>query len=162
VDPGSDFGPVEGGIRAVARYRRDLASADVLCRVYAQGVSAAVIAEFWRGLHHEFPGISRRLVLVFACDTSTELPADMLELPLPQFEVTDVDIWTRDIVRLYGWPVELADAWTAWLCEESMDDDILDIRGLYETMDEHIQEVRYQPHVFRQRLEGRAGYANAP
>jgi hypothetical protein len=158
----SDFGPVDAGIRAVARYRRDLDSADVLCKVYAQGVSAEVIAEFWAGINREFPQISRRLVLVFICESSAQLPTDVIELPLPRFEITDIDIWTRDIVRMYGWPVELADEWTAWLCDESMYDDVLDVRGLYETMDDHIQQVLYEPHSFRQRLEGRAGYANAP
>jgi hypothetical protein len=158
----SDVGTADREIRKVARYRRDLDSADVLCKVYTQGVATAVITEFWHGLQREFAGIRRRLVLVFACDPSTELPEGMHELPPPQFEVTDVDFWTRDIVRLYEWPVELADKWSAWLCEESMDNDVLDIRGLYETMDEHIQEVRHNPHVFRRRLEGRAGYANAP
>jgi Effector-associated domain 1 len=158
----SDFGSVSDRIRAVTRYRRDLDTADVLCKVYAQGVSMAVVAEFWRDVQREFAQISRRLVLVFACDSLVDLPAGMVELPPPRFEVTDLDIWTRDIVLLCGWPVELADEWTDLLCDEAMNEDVLDIRSLYETMDDHIREMRYQPHVFRQRLEGRTGHANAP
>lgn len=157
-----EFGPVSGRIHAVARYRRDLDSADVLCTVHAQGVPPGAIAEFWDGVGREFAGIARRLVLVFVCDSSATFPADVIELPLPWFEVTDVDMWTRDIARMYRWPVELADAWTALLCEESMYDGALDVRGLYEAMDRSIDEVRYRTHSFRRLLEGRMGYADAP
>ena len=157
-----EFGPVPGRLHALARYRRDLDSADVLCTVHAEGVPADRIAEFWEGVGREFTGITRRLVLVFVCDSSATCPADVIELPLPWFEVTDIDMWTREIARMYRWPVELADAWTALLCEESMYDGALDVRGLYEAMDRSINDVRYRTHSFRQQLEGRVGYADAP
>jgi hypothetical protein len=150
-----EIGPVSERLRALARYRGDLDSANVVCTVYTQGVSAEIVTEFWRGVNREFAEINRLLLLTFVSDTAATLPEGMIELPLPHFEVADVHKWTLDMVHLHGWPVELANAWTKLLCDKATYDDVLDVRGLYEAIDQTIEEIRYQAHDFRTRLERR-------
>ncbi len=157
-----EIGSVSERLHALARYKGDLDSANVVCKVFTQGVPGPIVTEFWRRVHQEFAGINRLLLLVFACDSAATLPEGMIELPLPRFEVTDIDIWTLDMVHLHGWPVELASAWTDLLCDEAIYNGVLDVRGLYQAMDQTIEEIRYEAHSFRMRLEGRIGYADAP
>jgi Effector-associated domain 1 len=156
------IGPVSERLRALAQYKPDLDSANVVCMVYTQGVPAEIVMDFWRGVHHEFAGINGLLLLVFASDTAATLPEDMIELPLPHFEEEDIYIWTVDMVRMHGWPLGLANAWTELLCREAIHDDVINVRRLYLAMDRTIEEVRYQNDDFRTRLERLSRNADAP
>ena len=78
-----------------------------------------MVAEFWKGVCREFDGITRYLVLILTGSKDAIFPKGVTVLPRPQFDVSDIDLWTRAMVRLHGWPVELADAWTDQLHEES-------------------------------------------
>jgi hypothetical protein len=157
-----ELGPVSDQLRAVARYRRDLDSADVLCTVHTRGVSADRVAEFWYGIHRDLAGISRRLILMFEGDATVTFPSDVIELPFPQFQRTDIHIWTRFLVHVLSWPAEYADAWTGLLCDDLMHDGVIDVRGLYEAMDQSINDARDQRANFRKRLAEIIGHANAP
>jgi len=157
-----ELGPVPERLRALRQYKRDLDSADVMCTVYAQGVSAEVIMEFWHGVRHDFVDIKHKLLLMVASDATAIFPEDMIELPEPNFEITDIELWTGDMIIHCGWPQDLASAWTHLLLEHSLFDGVLDIRCLYYAMDETIKDVQNDAKSFRQRLEGRMGHANPP
>jgi len=157
-----EVGAVSKRLRHISRYRPDLDLANVLCVVHAQGVKAAIVAEFWQGVCREFDQVSRYLVLILTGHQDADFPAGVTILPRPQFDVADVELWTREVAGLRGWPTELADAWTDLLCEKSMDEGVLDARYLYEAMEETIQAVRLTPERFRKELEKRIGYAHTP
>ena len=154
-----EYAPVSRRLRHIARYRYELDSANVLCIVYTDGTPAETVEEFWRGVCREFAGIAYYLVLVFAGDAGALFPQGINVLPSPQFEVSDVDLWTHEMIRRRGWPTELADAWTDRLRHESMDGDGLDVRLLYEAMDASIEDARFRPEIFRRQLEERTGHA---
>ena len=59
-----------------------------------------------------------------------------------------------------GWPPNMADAWTDLLCEEALYDGELDVRALYEAMDQSILAIRFEPDEFRMKLETRTRHAN--
>jgi hypothetical protein len=157
-----EFAPVSKRLRHISRYRPELDLANVLCVVHAQGVQAATVAEFWQGVCREFDQVSRYLVLILTGHQDAVFPAGVTILPRPQFDVADVELWTREVAGLCGWPTELADAWTDLLCEKSMDEGVLDARYLYEAMEETIQAIRLTPERFRKELEKRIGYAHTP
>jgi Effector-associated domain 1 len=157
------IGSVSERLRGLARYKGDLASSNVLCTVLTQGVPGEIVTEFWSGVHREFAGLSRLLLLIFASDETATLPADMIELPYPYFTEQDIDLWALDMVHLHKWRLELADAWTELLCAEAKDEDNkINVRRLYQVMDDTIDQVRYEASNFKQLLEGRIGHANPP
>ena len=156
-----EYAPVSRRLRHIARYRPELDSANVLCIVYTDGTVAETVEEFWCGVCREFAGIGYYLALVFAGEAGAIFPPGINVLPSPQFEVSDVDLWTHEMIRRRGWPTELADAWTDRLRQESMDRDGLDVRLLYEAMDASIEDARFRPEVFRTQLEERTGNAHA-
>jgi len=148
-------------LRALARYKRDLESSNVLCTVHCLSAPAEIVAEFWHGVRHIFAEVGRYLVLVFASHGDAVFPPGVIVLPPPRFEVSHISVWTHDMVRLLGWPTGLASAWTEMLRDEAAEDDLLDVRGLYEAMDRSLQEVQFMPTEFRQRLEGIIGRGHA-
>jgi len=152
---------VSSPLDAVARYRRDLDSTNVLCVVYAEGAPPETVAKFWDGVRRTFDGTGRHLVLVLASHPTAVFPSGVVALPPPRFDVDDVDVWTHEVMRLQGWPAALASAWTELLRDEAADDEILDVRGLYEAMDRSLQEMQFAPEPFRRRLEERAGHGHA-
>lgn len=156
-----ELAPVSKRLRHAERYRPELDSANVLCVVYIEGVPVETVAEFWDGVCSSFDGIKHYFALVFAGYRDAVFPPGVTALPPPQFDISDVDLWTHEMVRLRGWPVDLADAWTELLRDDSMDDNILDVRSLYEAMDRSIREMRFNSDDFRRRLEERTGHAYA-
>jgi Effector-associated domain 1 len=154
-----EIAPVSQRLRTVARYKRDLDSTNVLCVVYVQGVPVESIVEFWDGVRRTFEDCAHYLLLVFTGYSDTVFPEGISALPPPQFDLFDVDVWTHEMVRLRGWPPELASAWTDLLRDESMQNDVLIVRDLYEAMDRSIKEVLFRPDTFRRELEERTGGA---
>jgi Effector-associated domain 1 len=156
-----ELAPVARRIRHVIRYRPELSSSNVLCVVHAADVPAETIGDFWTAISTSFQSIEHYLVLIFIGRSDTAWPAGIIVLPSPQFEVYHVDLWTHEMVRRLGWPIELGDVWTELLCDESMDDDVIDVRGLYETLDRSIRDLCFSPVAFRRFLEERRGDAYA-
>jgi hypothetical protein len=156
-----ELAPVSTRLRHIARYRPELDSANILCIVQADGTPADMVAEFWQGVCREFDGIRRYLVLILTGSKDAIFPKGVTVLPRPQFDVSDIDLWTRAMVRLHGWPVELADAWTDQLREESTYQNVLDVRLLYEAMDGSVRQVRFRPDDFRRQLEEKTRYGHA-
>ena len=154
-----DIFTVASPLDAVARYRQDLTATNVLCVVWTQGVPAETVTEFWDGVRGLFGGTGRHLVLVFV--GAPTFPAGVITLPPPRFDVYEVDVWTHEVMRLQGWPAELANAWTELLRDEAEEDGLLDVRGLYEAMDRSLQDMQFAPEDFRRRLEERTGHGYA-
>jgi len=149
-------------LRQVASYRAELNARNVLCVVDSEGAPADMIAEFWTGICRDFGGIPRYLVLIFTGTHGMIFPHGVIVLPEPMFRTSDVDLWTHEMVRLRRWPMDLADAWTDRLCRHARwDDDTLDVRLLYEAMEQTIEEVRFDPKTFRQQLEEASRHADA-
>jgi hypothetical protein len=155
-----DYGSVPQRLHVVAGYRQDLDSANVLCQVFVDEVPGAHIAEFWDAICRDFAGIGHHFVLVFAGDGRTDFPPGVAVLAPPKFDLGDVALWARDMIRGRGWPPDMADAWTDLLCDEALYDGKLNVPALYEAMDRSIEAIRFGPDQFRAKLEGRLRHAN--
>jgi Effector-associated domain 1 len=155
-----ELAPVSRRLHQVERYRRDLESANVLCLVLVDAAPREYIEEFWGRICQDFGGIGRYFVLVFTGDGNTTFPPGVAVLPPPRFDLEDVANWAEDMISRRGWPPNMADAWTELLCEEALDDGELDVRALYEAMDQSIQAIRFEPDKFRMKLEKRVRHAN--
>lgn len=155
-----ELAPVSRRLHQVERYRRDLGSANVLCLIFVDAVPPEYIAEFWGRVCQDFGGIERHFILVFTGDRSTTFPPGVAVLPSPQFDLEDIALWAEEMISRRGWPPNMADAWTGLLCDEALDDGEIDVRALYEAMDQSIQEIRFEPNEFRMKLEKRTRHAN--
>jgi hypothetical protein len=144
----------------IRRYQRELDTVNVLCEII---VDAALpddtLAEFWTRVRREFAGANRnRLVLIFSFHgVRSSYPGGIVMLPSPAFQFADVARWAEDLVRQRGWSMELASAWTTWLCARAAVDDTpgsLDPDWLYQAMDDSIDSFRMSlsPDEFLSRL----------
>jgi Effector-associated domain 1 len=149
-----DFTSVTSRLRHVSRYRQDLETANVLCVVYVDGIKSAIITEFWHGVRTALAGTACSLVLVFAGELADgAFPAGITELPPPRFEIGDIEVWAHLVADLHGWPPKLARAWTVRLHREAWTGEILDVRLLYEAMDQTIEDARFDEARFLRQLE---------
>jgi hypothetical protein len=155
-----ELAPVSHRLHQIERYRRDLASVNVLCLIHADDAPPEYIAEFWGRIAANFADTENFFVLVFTGSEATAFPGGLTVLPPPRFDLDDVAQWAEDLISRAGWPPNLADAWTDLLCEDALDDGNLDVRGLYEAMDRSIQEIRFDPNAFRAQLEERIRHAS--
>jgi hypothetical protein len=148
-----DYTSVTSRLRHVSRYRQDLETANVLCVVYVDGIKSAIITEFWDSVRTELAATSCSLVLVFAGEPDGVFPSGVTELPPPRFQIGEVDVWAHQVADMQGWPPKLARAWTARLHRESWTGETLDVRLLYEAMDQTIQDARFDEAGFLRQLE---------
>jgi Effector-associated domain 1 len=155
-----ELGPVARRIYQVELYRRDLESANVLCLVYVDTAPPQYIAEFWSKICQEYNAIEHHFVFVFTGDNDTKFPDGIAVLPQPRFDLDDVHLWAEEMISRRRWPLDLAAIWTDLLRAEAFDGEELDVRALYEAMDRSIQQIRFEPDVFRRRLEEGIRHAN--
>ncbi|HEY3907494.1 MAG TPA: effector-associated domain EAD1-containing protein [Streptosporangiaceae bacterium] len=155
-----EIGSVPRHIRDVARYLPELKSANVLCEIHAVGVPEPTLTAFWQGICAQVGAADGYLVLLLSGGHDAVFPAGVTVLPTPVFKLADVDLWTHEMADLRGWRKELARAWTQLLHEKSHYEGRLEVRYLYEAMDETIKMARLDAESFRQLLEERCGNAH--
>src|SRR5262249_17490949 len=137
-----EIGSVTKHVRDIARYRSELQTANVMCEIHAVGVPSDTLAAFWQGICDEFDSVDCYLVLLISGGNDAMCRAGITALPPPVFDIADVELWTHKMVNLAGWRVELARAWTQLLHEKSHYDGRLEVRYLYEAMDETVSMAR--------------------
>jgi hypothetical protein len=148
-----EYSSVTTRLRHISRYRQDLETANVLCVVYVDGITSAIITEFWHGVRTTLAGTSCSLVLVFAGEPDGAFPDGITELPPPRFKISDVDVWAHQVADMHGWHPRLAKAWAIRLHRESWTGETIDVRLLYEAMDQTIQDARFDEAGFLHQLE---------
>lgn len=146
-------------VRQVRDYRSDLDAVNVLFEVMVDSaLPEAAIGEFWTRVCDDFAGVRRRLILMFT-GSRDHYPDGVTVLPPPQFKRYDVALWAENVVRQRGWPLDLADAWTTWLCDRAVEEgkgDVLNVRRLYKAMDDSIIDFGVaSSEEFRARLRNR-------
>lgn len=156
-------GSLDYRLQQVREYRQLLDTVNVLCEIVVDGaLSDDGIADFWAGICQDFGGARNRLILVFV-GARHGFPDGITVLPNPRFERFDVEFWTENLVTQRGWPLDLAADWATWLCERASargQFEVLDVRMLYEAMDNSVKDFRMvSPEEFRAKL--RRGHDHA-
>jgi Effector-associated domain 1 len=132
------------------------ADVNVLVRVEVSGAEPVIIESFWTGVRDKLAASRGRLVLVFVGNRNTSFPPELITLPPPAFQRSDVENWTEDLVlQRKDWsanPAEranLGDSWAKWLCEKAslngQPGNPLHSRLLYTHMDESLIYFRNAP-----------------
>ncbi|HET7012985.1 MAG TPA: effector-associated domain EAD1-containing protein [Streptosporangiaceae bacterium] len=157
-----EIGNVPRHIRDVTRYLPELSSANVLCEVHAVGVPETTLAAFWDGICTEVGSVDSYLVLLLSGGHNAVFPDGITVLSPPTFRLADIDLWTHEMAERKGWREELARAWTQLLQERANYDGRLEVRYLYEAMDDTVSMARLRADEFRRQLEERCNANKTP
>jgi hypothetical protein len=157
-----EIGNVRKHIRDVTRYRPELSSANVLCEIHAVGVPGNTMAAFWDGICTEIGSVGGYLVLLLSGGHNAVFPDGVTVLSPPTFRLADVDLWTHEMAERKGWREELARAWTQLLHEQAHYDGRLEVRYLYEAMDDTVAMARLHADKFLRQLEERCNANKTP
>jgi hypothetical protein len=155
-----ELASVDIRIKHITRYLADLEWVNVLCPVLADGVATEVVSAFWDGVRAHCGEPDRWFVVIFAGRLSDGYPPGITPLPPPLFDRVDLTFWAQEVVSRRGWPAPLAEAWSGLLAEAAADGASLDVRLLYEKMDDSIRHARQDPAGFRRTLEMRREQAD--
>lgn len=146
---------VDERIKHVSEYLGELASANVVCKVYADGVPRDIVGAFWQGVRDQCGQPDKWFVFVFAGALTDGYPPGIVVLDRPVFDVTELMMWAQRVVSRLNWPAQLAAAWCGLIAEKSGDPQALDARLMYDTMDRLLGMARHDAAGFRRLLEER-------
>ena len=150
-----EMSSVDTRIKHVTQYLGELASVNVVCRVFADRVPTDSVGAFWQGVREQCGEPDSWFVFIFAGTLTDGYPPGIVALDPPAFDRSDLTLWAQEVVSRLTWPAPLADAWCQLIAERSGDPHGLDVRLVYEAMDRSISHARHDPAGFRRLLEER-------
>jgi hypothetical protein len=162
---------VEETIKKIKRYKMLLKIRNIICPVRIQIFnyypnSANISNTFWQSLAIEFnDGFPYRLIVIMTGSEDSIFPDAAIhpaiyQLEPPQFKPVHVLQWMREIAdRLEGAESakSIIDRWKQLMIAECSDNNLLDIRCVYEHLDESLRILQQNPsaEVFLRQLEQR-------
>ncbi|MEV4138568.1 effector-associated domain EAD1-containing protein [Dactylosporangium sp. NPDC049742] len=147
-------GRIEWVVGQLTRYSRHSARY-VIFPIRVTDVGVDVLAGLWHGAQRLFSRDERCVVLQLLGDEDTVFPPGVVEVPKPVFAARDVSIWVRQALVQLAWSHELAAAWTDLILDNARVGDEIDVRGVYEGLDETSNLVRHDPDEFLRLLKER-------
>ncbi|GIF75195.1 hypothetical protein [Asanoa siamensis] len=150
-------------VGAVLRHRQELSRQDVARHIDATRAPVEALTTLADRLGTELGDHAHRLVLLVTVRPGVATPPGMRLLPRPRMARDDIENWALDVLTLANRDVGVPDAWRVWaelICAHAAEeDDALDPRRVFESMDSHIQDLRSDFDFFAATLREASGYA---
>lgn len=100
----------------IARLKPKLAKHGIVCVLNADTAADETVDRLLGEVQLQFAGnLSRHLVLLLNLCPQAKLPERCIQLPLPEFEDTDLFRWATAVTEGKDWPEELRDKFKTWL-----------------------------------------------
>lgn len=152
------FISVKEAITKIVRYKRLLATKNVICPVRIQVFksyedSSHISQHFWQSLCDEIYKSSEQvkysLIVVMTGSEDSIFPSSdsAITLEPPQFSPAHIYVWIRDIVERLDWAESIINEWQQIMMNECCDNNSLDVRYVYEHLSESLQILQQNPFV---------------
>jgi hypothetical protein len=135
-------------------YIPTLAKRDVLCVVRVLPID---LEDFWRNLCRCMTKYTYKhsLIIILVVNTESQLPAGIISLPQPRFEITHIRQWTQQVVDERTWPNDFADFWRRHMNEKCSIDNELKVDLVYNYLRQMLKllQIEESHRQFQQKLE---------
>ncbi|MFC5004656.1 hypothetical protein ACFPIJ_43380 [Dactylosporangium cerinum] len=141
--------------KMLAGYGDILQQRDLVCPVLVtEDTTAEASQQFWRAAQDHYSGGRRTLVLIFSASKPALFPEGLVELPVPEFEIDDINLWALRLASYCSTDGRTAARRiTERIREAAWTDGRLAVRLVYEAMSDVIKAIDNDPDEFLMSLE---------
>lgn len=148
--------PVDRAVERVLKYTVNVNRGDVLFGIV---VSEEAMKAFWHELSDKIKTktLPHRLILILATNVADDFPKDVMPLPRPQFDFSDIHEWVKQIVESFQLPNIVVDPWRDLMIHECCEEGLLEIQAVYMQIEYMLKRLKHNPTVqcFQAELEER-------
>lgn len=148
--------PWEKAVKRVIKYKGNVKEGDVLFGIEASEDNMRL---FWQGLCEEIghERLPRRLIIILVTHITHGFPEQIVPLPRPQFDSSDIHNWVKQIVQSFHLSETVVEPWRDLMIHECCEEDSLEIQAVYMHIKYMLNKLRRNPtiHCFQQDLEER-------
>ncbi len=148
--------PVDKTVKKVIGYKSNVNEGDVLFGIVASQDS---MTTFWHDLYEKIGSetLPYRLIVILATNAACNFPENVVPLPPPQFDFSDIHDWVKQIAQSFNLPETVVDPWRDLMIHECCEEDIFEIQSVYMHIEYMLNKLRRNPtvHCFQEELKER-------